>query len=982
MTMHRSPARGSAMIWVVLLIVALGLAAFAVMFLGAEPQPLVPNSETRGPAKEAAAPAKEEAATRKATTKLEREPTRSEKGISFTVYCLGPGGGNELLADVEIEAFPAVPTGVDTEHRVTAKTDAKGIATFEKLPYTTYDVQASPAGYVPLRSRGVKEGSKIEFLFRKGIPLTGVVTSAEGGAPIAGAFVQVQSDFGGGAIKQRIQIALRQGVQPTDIQGHDKMDEPVSFFRADATTDASGRYSIAAVPNDVKLIANVDHESFDTLEDPFDVKDQKAVEHNFALFPRTEIYGKVVRDDTGDPIPGAKVLAGEDGIPIPAIRMFGTGSAAILDAVADANGAYRLKRIARGRQYLMVELTGYEVYTATFDVTGSEPYQHEIRLKAAAGLTGQVLDNANNPIEGVSIYWVQPDANILGREGLPKEPHTRTAADGTFQLRALPVGRPFNILARHPQFVNAEQDHFILQPGEEMSGVQILMNRGGQITGEVLDALRQPLAGASIVARPVKPQGTPLAPVVSTPDGSFVVSNTQPAMFELSCSLPGYVTALSSNVRDFATGVQFVLVKEAIYSGRFVDQGGQPLTKFRIRIRPSERFTDRDVRTENVREKEGKFEVKGLAPGLWDFEFSAEDVTPLVMSRVTVREGEKIENQELRAQPGASVGGIVKATSGKAIGQALVRMDFVDSFSHADKSYTDLQASSKPNGEFEIKNLLPGHYKIWVAHPQFAPSGERDVEIDPSGRTTVNFDLSKPGSLRLIVRDAEGNTVPSAKAFLFKGDSPFESTEKIVSNGMVGLKIPHDDPAKEGFGVGENSRLSKKGGLMTPVGETGELTFTRKEPGHWTLWVTGDSYYKYTAPIELEPGKETVHEATLRKLEPGVPAKDAYVKSKENARKKPPEPSKPKETMSRAEAVASLSAEQRAVMQKQRNGEELTAEEMKIFKEARSIISAASGGKTEGANTGMKRQGGKGKAGKGGNKEAPPTGEKQDGGGR
>jgi hypothetical protein len=282
-------------------------------------------------------------------------------------------------------------------------------------------------------------------------------------------------------------------------------------------------------------------------------------------------------------------------------------------------------------------------------------------------------------------------------------------------LHGLPVTRAFSVLARKAEFVEVQQDHFVLQPGEEMTGVTIMMNRGGQITGTVVNAVRQPVPGAKIVARPVKPIGQPLAPVMTGPDGTFVIENTQPATFEVTCEAPDYVKATNANVRDFATGVQFVLVKEAIYSGRFLDGDNKPLTKFRVRIRPSEAFGNREVRTESVREKEGKFSINDLGPGLWDFEFSADGITPLVLSRVSLREGEKMENQELHATHGASVGGVVKSLSGKPVRAGLVRMEYLESFTPNDKTYTTLQASTNSNGEFEIKNLLPGRYKSGAA---------------------------------------------------------------------------------------------------------------------------------------------------------------------------------------------------------------------------------------------------------------------------
>jgi hypothetical protein len=931
MTVPPRSRRGSAAVWLVLLVVlvGLGLAAWFVLKGG---EASTTNSPTK-PKVESAKPAEKETAdASRKSSEFTSEPKKAEKGINFSVVCLGPDGASAPLANVEVTAAPAVPTGVDREHETKAVTDASGIAQFKDLPYSTYDVTAAPTGYVPLRLRGAKDNKRIELVFRKGVPLNGVIKSSETGAPVADAFVQVTSDFGISAIIKRIQMARQQGVEPADIEGYDKITEPQAFFRAEATTGPDGKFTLPCSPLAAQTIVSIDHDAFDAFEDRFEAKDVPSIEKEYSLLPRTEIFGKVVADETGEPIPGVKVQAGDRGIPINVIGLFGANSAAIIESVTDASGNYRLKRIQRGKQSLYIRYPGYDDYSASFEVHSSDPYEHQIRLKRAASLSGQVLDNANNPIEGVSIYWILPETIPLRSVALPPEPHARTGADGTFELRSVPVGKAINVLARHPEFVGAEQANIVLQPGEKLTGVQILMNRGGRITGTVIDSSKQPVVGASIVAKPVQPSGLPLSPVTTAPDGAFSIDNTQPGTFELTCDAPGYVKSINSHVKDVTTGVQFVLLKEAIYSGRFLDDASNPIPKFRVRVRPSDSIGNREIRSESIRDKLGKFSVKGLAPGLWDFEFSAEGVTPLVVERVSVREGEKIENQDLHCRAGVSIGGLVKSVSGKPIQGALVRMDFRESFSPEDKTYTTLQTSTNSNGEFEIKNLLAGRYKIWVTHPAFAPSGEREVTLAEGPKTMLDFNLPKPGSLRLVVRDEEGNTVPGAQAWLFHGDSPIDSSEKIARGGMQGVKLPNEDPSR--LGVGSLSDVTGRGGPKFPVGETGELTFSRKEPGEWTLWVTAEGYYKYAQRIQLESGKETVHEAELKKLQPGMPA-DQATKSQNIDRNKPKSPVGPSGKDGGRVANIHLTPEEMRVMTKQKNGEELTAEETKILREAR-----------------------------------------------
>lgn len=936
--------RGSALLFAILIIVAVIGAGVAFFVLNKKsPSTPVPPAEKSDVAKQSAA----DQTSVDPGAKIEsgdRQPRKAEKAISFSVVCLGPGGAQEPLTGVEVFAVPATATGTSPEHEVSARTDSAGVAQFSNLGYQIYEVRAEPAGYVPLRLRGGKDGNRVEFLFQKGAVASGTVLNSETGEPIADAYVQLRCDFGMSATTTRIQQALRQGVDPRDIQGYELLSNPRPSFRAAATTGADGKYTIAAAPFAADLVISVEHSAFDTYEEVFSVEAGQPITRDVRLFPRVDIFGKVIADDSGEPIPGVKVEAAEDGVPVTVVYLLGRGSGTVVESVTDANGNYRLKKMPRGKQFVSVTYPGYEAFNGAFEITSTEPeFQYEIRLKRSATLVGRVVDNANQPIEGVAIYHATAETQVMGNRGLAEEPHARTGPDGSFQLRGVPVGRTFNVLARHPEYVNAQQDHFVLQPGEELTGVEIMMSHGGSITGEVVDALRQPLAGATIIATPTRPIGAPMRAVVSAADGSFVVNNTQPAIFELTCEAPGYCKSTLANVRDVATGVQFVLVKEAVYSGRFLTADGQPLPRFKARLRMSNAPREVEARLEPFRDREGKFEIKGLAPGIWDFEFSADGVTPLLVSRVALREAEKIEGQELRVQEGGRVGGTVKSLSGKPVQAALVRMDYLESFSASDKTFTVLQASTNSNGEFEIKNLLPGRYKIWASHPSFAPVPEREIVVDLGPRQTQEFALPKPASLRVVVRDADGNTIPGAQVWLFQGDSPMDSAEKLVGpGGMVGIKIPQNDGIRSG--ITSASEQVQGSGPKVRVGETGEVSFSRKEPGKWTLWVTAEGFYKYAARLNLEAGKESVHEAALNKLQAGLSQQDAYADDAKAALRNRNDRKNPNIDEAEGAGVRELTPEQRLVLDMQRDGEELSAEQMETLKEARRILKRAQQG--------------------------------------
>jgi len=934
------PVRGSALTVALLLVVlAIGgiIAFIALRSDPADVRPTAPSTSTAGTTATPAAPTEAETGPARTATKKGREGRRADKPITFTVKCLGPGGAAEPLVGIELSAAPALATGIDLDETVVARSDADGLATFKDLPFTIYEVWSSPDGYLPLRLRGAKDGKALDFLFRKGVPFTGSVLDAESGAPIANAWIQLHTDFGMAATIKRIQMALQQGVDPRDISGYELLEKPHPFFRTSVESGADGKFTIPLAPFEADVTLASEHPSFDSFSEVLKVRGSEPIVRDIRLFPRIDIVGRVVVDETGEPVVGVKVQATENGIPLMVMALIGDGSGGVED-VTDANGRFHLRKLPRGKQYVSCNYPGYEDYVGAFEIKSTEKeFTHEIRLRRSASLSGTVVDNTNQPLEGIAVYWATAESQILSNKGLPEKPHARTGPDGSFVLRGVPVTRTFNVLARHPDYVNAEKSHFVLHAGEELTGVEIMMSRGGAITGEVLDALRQPIPGATVVATPVRPPGAPLVPVLSSADGAFLINNTQPAQFELTCEAPGYCKSTIGNVRDVTTGVQFVLVREAVYSGRFLNAAGEPIGKFKVRCKPSN-AENPAIRTEQIRDKDGKFELKGLTPGLWDFEFSAEELTPVVVERVAMREAERLENQELRVAEGARVGGVLRSMSGKPVQAALIRMEYLDSFSSADKSYTKLQAASNSNGEYEIKNLLPGRYLIWASHPSFAPLKEREIVVDIGARQEIDFSLVKPSSVRIVVRDAEGNTVPQATVWLFQGENPMESAEKLVKDGMVGIVLNKDEADRSGI---QTAEAHMQGGMRVQVGETGEVTFSRKEPGDWSIWVQCPGYYKYTGRLKLEAGKETIHEAELVKLAPGEKQREAFTDRKAELDRRNQRQSGAGTTNNDRAGpsdFAELTNEQREVLEKQKAGEELTAEEMTILKEARNQL--------------------------------------------
>src|SRR5262249_19310202 len=259
---------------------------------------------------------------------------------------------------------------------------------------------------------GARDGQRFEPVFGKGAPIKGQVVGPNA-QPLSHVWVQVRSDLGSSRANHQIREAMKQGKDSAEVSD---LVKPLPHFRVAGETGDDGTFNFAAMPVGQNVTVSLDHDEYDTLAESFDVKDDKLVEKRFVLVPRTEIFGRVISGETGEPLAGVKIELGEGGVPPAALRMFNS-DAPVATATTDPNGNFRFKRVQAGPPAISIHPSGYDIVEENFQAAAVEPMRHDVKLFKAAGLTGQVVDSANNPIEGVAIYWNYPEVAMLG-EGM------------------------------------------------------------------------------------------------------------------------------------------------------------------------------------------------------------------------------------------------------------------------------------------------------------------------------------------------------------------------------------------------------------------------------------------------------------------------------------------------------------------------------------------------------------------------------------
>jgi hypothetical protein len=150
----------------------------------------------------------------------------------------------------------------------------------------------------------------------------------------------------------------------------------------------------------------------------------------------------------------------------------------------------------------------------------------------------------------------------------------------------------------------------------------------GSITGRVVDESGQALPNASVlIRRPGVPRAEQTA--ATDRDGSFRVSNLDPASYTIAVSMPAYISpprdpnSTSSPVTIYKIGdnVTFTLIKGGVVTGTVLGQNGEPLPGINVRAQMIRDLNGRLIRTgyrnDNSTDDRGIYRIYGLPTGTY-----------------------------------------------------------------------------------------------------------------------------------------------------------------------------------------------------------------------------------------------------------------------------------------------------------------------------------------------------------------------------
>jgi hypothetical protein len=546
----------------------------------------------------------------------------------------------QVVEGADMHAVANATVTIDSHPQRTATSDAGGNFAFDALVGRPYTLVAHAASGVagPVTARLTATSEPVVLHLRAAATLAVTVTGP-GGTGVSNATVELR-----GVDSQR------------------------------ATADGSGAATFASViPGTYQLVGWADGLAHAYLRVTIG---NGANQARLALVRGAAIAGIVV-DERGQPIASVRVAysaAGE----------YGGGFAArrVDAATTGSDGGFRFDAVPAGTMRLEASHPSYaSAVSAPVTVDGvHERDGITIKMSDGAIVRGRVVDGMHQPVVAARVRI--GDAGGQGRGGFgmigagtggpPREAYSDD--DGAFEIRGLPK-RALVAVALHD--TGASRDVPVDASGGDVSGVELVLDVTGTISGVVLDPTGAPVEGVQVSARPSFDGGSNAASgfaafrlrglpqELSDGGGKFTLRGLLAGNYQLVAVRPrasrgrrGGDDAVLAKTGD--TDVKIVLQPEGSVKGTVAIVGGGPPSLFTVVIGPVQQSFPSG----------GAFEVDDIPPGNYQLEVRGPEFQTKAVA-VEIDPGKVADVGAISVVPGRTLSGIVIA-SGQPVANASV----------------------------------------------------------------------------------------------------------------------------------------------------------------------------------------------------------------------------------------------------------------------------------------------------------------------
>jgi hypothetical protein len=687
------------------------------------------------------------------------------------------------IGDARIEVFPEVDTTdiirvVAQKARppvATAESESGGQFELSSLGIGMYNLHITAVGFQEGNFKKVRvhpgENSGQKYTLLPGLVLAGQVIDDDG-EPIAGARVRpVQTG------NPRSQTMF--------IRFEDQSIECNEEGRFSFNSLSRGKYSLLAWHHDYAA---------KQLRDVNVGKTDLSIVLNFG----SAVSGTVTRKDDNEPIVGAKIMVND-----------------LLDvkkhALTDEKGFYRIAGIStsrRGTRYANVQAEGYaRVSNQQIRVEeGKEIENQDFELEATAVVVGRVTNSAGEAIPRGRVMAKRTGKNA----SVPVTVGSAMSDDtGAFRITNLEAGKETWLVVMHSDYLDAESSIFDIAPGQQTEAGELVLNLGGTVAGEVVDASGSPVAGAMVAIREEGDTEFSLTKTTSADQrGRFVLKGLSAGTIDLEVKSTRFLHTVEENVvvheGQLTTDLRIVLHAGSVLGGKVVDVDGNEIPNAIVRAREvvaglSEHRQETDVL--------GTFSISSLASrDTVELEVTHPEFSPYFEENVAVGQ----ESLEITLQRLGGVRGTVVDEQGNAV----VAFSLQPQVVYDDNASPFAATTSKPaartvqdsGGQFEYSGLATGTYSVVVRAPDFASFIYPDVQVTAGAIVDVGQAVLPEGGVvdGIVVDSASALPIEGAKVVVVSGgnknsattgaDGIFEIRDlNNVKSNKVTLRVTHPD---------------------------------------------------------------------------------------------------------------------------------------------------------------------------------------------
>lgn len=524
------------------------------------------------------------------------------------------------------------------------------------------------------------------------------------------------------------------------------------------------------------------------------------------------VSGSITDSASGQPIKGARVLVRD-------------GAATEKTGVTDTSGTYLVRGIAipkKGEASVSVEAEGYA------RIAGEKvPVQEGLVTEAInfaldlnGSVAGLVQDSDGNPVSGVRITAKrQFDKNVpvIVAAGKVAVSDSR----GMFRVEGVYPGEGEYLEGKHPDFLEGASKTFTLAPGEHLDGMLVVMERGGAISGVVVDEAGAPVANARVAVRGqyrfVDEIESMNKKTMTDSSGRFALSNLEAGNHTILAVAPEYLRVERSgiNVAESRTteNVRLTLTKAAYISGYVLDTQNNPIRGARVECTDT---SDGIRKLTTTSDSNGYYYFEKLGPYEVDLTAGASGYGRQTLNGQQVNR----ENVNLNLMRLGSLRGQVLDLNGEPLPAFSVSPRRLDPGTPvAAKTFQD------PQGDFKYAGLDPGNYKIVIGAPGYAVRIFESINI-VSDRTVDlgQIQLDQGGVIKGTVLDASGAPIAGAEVAVKEGLRAFQQA-------VPGVQQPRRSNQRR------DRRLTNAKGYFEFIGisdETVSLTFKHRDFMPWT----------------------------------------------------------------------------------------------------------------------------------------------------